>query len=139
MQSWTDKLNAPSVSSKKRLVKAIADMPAGALMYISTPMEIDQYIRKIPYGMAVSVKKMRDDLARKNEADCTCPMTTGIFLRIVAEASFERINLGDVSHITAFWRVIETESSLAQKLSFGAAFVGQKRREEKIKPLNAKP
>jgi hypothetical protein len=60
-------------------------MPAGALMYISTPQEIDQYIKLIPHGQSLTVQQMRDDLAIKYQADCICPLTTGIFLRIVAE------------------------------------------------------
>lgn len=33
---------------------------------------------------------MRKDLASKNRTDYTCPVTTGLFLRIVAEANFEK-------------------------------------------------
>jgi hypothetical protein len=101
-------------------------------MYISTPLEIDEYIKKIPYGQSISIQQMRDDLAKKNGADCTCPLTTGIFLRIVAEAAFENINSGTGSSPTPFWRAIDPKSSIAKKLSFDIAFVKQKRDEESI-------
>ena len=132
MQSWSEKLNCAKPSQKKRLEKSIAGMSAGSLMYISTPLEIDEYIKKIPYGQSISVQPMRDDLAKKNGADCTCPLTTGIFLRIVAEAAFENINSGTGSSPTPFWRAIDPKSSIAKKLSFDIAFVKQKRDEESI-------
>ena len=39
---------------------------------------------------------MRDDLAclKQYQADKTCPVTTGIFLRIISEASYEEYDNG---------------------------------------------
>jgi len=75
---------------------------------------------------------MRVDLANSNKADCTCPLTTGIFLRIVAEAAFETINGGNSPDTTPFWRVIEPKASIVKKLSFDGAFIQQMRDEENI-------
>lgn len=133
MQTWSAKLNGAKSPQKKRLEKSIAGMPAGAVMYISTPREIDDYIKKIPYGRTVSARQLRDDLAQANGADVTCPLTTGIFLRIVAEAAFEAINNDNPkppTPPTPFWRVIEPASSLSKKLSFDSAFIQRMRNEE---------
>jgi hypothetical protein len=47
-------------------------------------------------------------------------------LRIVAEANYEKVQQGlTMDEITPFWRVIEPNSSLAKKLSFGQAFLVQ--------------
>ncbi len=132
MPSWTEKLNSGKPSQKKRLEKSFAGMSPGSLMYISTPQEIDAYVRSIPYGNSVSVIKMRGDLAKKHGADFTCPLTTGIFLRIVAEAAFERIDSAGDDVMTPFWRMIEPKSNLAGKLSFDGDFIPRKRREEGI-------
>lgn len=132
MQTWTEKLNASKNPQKKRLEKTVAGMPAGALMYISTPLEIDEYIKTIPRGQGVSIQQMRDNLAKMNKADCTCPLTTGIFLRIVAEAAFEKVNRGDTSNLTPFWRVIDHKANLVKKLSFDVAFIQQMRDQENI-------
>jgi hypothetical protein len=132
MQTWTEKLNCSKNPQKKKLAKSVAGMPAGALMYISTPLEIDAYIKTIPRGQGVSIKQMRDDLAKMNKADCTCPLTTGIFLRIVAEAAFEKVNSGDSSYLTPFWRVIDPKANIVKKLSFDAAFIQQMRHDEGI-------
>jgi hypothetical protein len=132
MQTWTEKLSLPKRSHKKRLNKAVAGMPAGALMYISTPIEIDEYINAIPHGHSVSIHQMRAELAKRNQADCTCPLTTGIFLRIVAEAAFERIQNSGSSRITPFWRLIDPGASIVKKLTFGSAFIEKMRAEESI-------
>lgn len=132
MQTWTEKLNCSKTPQIKRLEKSVAGMPAGSLMYMSTPLEIDEYIKKIPYGQGVSVQQMRDDLAKMNKADCTCPLTTGIFLRIVAEAAFEKINRGVSSNSTPFWRVIDPGASIVKKLSFDRALIEKMRDEESI-------
>lgn len=68
----------------KQLDKAFADMPEGCVMLIATPQIIDEYVRGIAFGKRVDTKTMRRDLAQQFEAEYTCPVTTGIFLRIVA-------------------------------------------------------
>lgn len=132
MVTWSDKLSSPKVAQKKILDKSVAGMPAGSLMYISTPQEIDQYINSVPYGNSKTIQQMRDDLAKNNQADCTCPLTTGIFLRIVAEAAFERMNQGDCENVTPFWRVIDLKASIVKKLSFDSSIIQRMRDEESI-------
>ena len=132
MSTWSEKLTCEKTPQKKILDKSVAGMAKGALMYISTPQEINQYIKLIPYGQSLTVQQMRDDLAIKNQADCTCPLTTGIFLRIVAEAAFEKINQGDSLHPTPFWRVIDQKANIVKKLSFDSSFIKRMRDEESI-------
>ena len=59
---------------------------------------------------------MRDDLAKDYQEDKTCPVITGIFLRIVSEASYEDYNSSfNLEAITLFWRIVEPDSKLAGK------------------------
>lgn len=133
MKSWQEKLNDPKPSQVKKLEKDVLGKPAGTVMYISTPLEIDKYVRSIPAGKAITTTELREALAKKNKADFTCPLTTGIFLRIVAEAAFEGFNAGKkVSAMTPFWRVIEPTSNLAKKLSFDSSFIKKQRAKEGI-------
>jgi hypothetical protein len=102
-------------------------------MLIATPEIVDDYIRQIPAGKSVDVLTLRDDLARGHGAERTCPLTTGIFLRIVAEAAYERHMQGmPWNRITPFWRVIDERSKLAAKLSFGPDIVHERRMKERI-------
>jgi hypothetical protein len=126
--TWNDKLRCSKASEVKRLDKAFAGMAEGCRMLIASPAIIDEYVQAIPEGSAIPVKAMRDDLADCHKAEHTCPVTTGIFLRIVAEAAWERHLMGaPINMITPFWRVIEPDSPLAAKLACGPDFIRQQR------------
>jgi hypothetical protein len=93
-------------------------------MLIATPKIIDKYIQEIGFGKRINIKTLRKDLAIAHNADYTCPVTTGIFLRIVAEANYEKLQQGKrFKEITPFWRAIEPNSALAKKLTFGQDFL----------------
>ena len=119
-KSWLDKLNEKREPKIKKIEIDFADIPAGSTMLIATPKLIDQYIQEIEFGNRTDTKTLRKDLAIEHNADYTCPVTTGIFLRIVAEANYEKLQRGNfIEEITPFWRVIEPNSTLAKKLTFG--------------------
>ncbi len=61
----------------------------------------------------------------------TCPITTGIFVRIAAEAAHEKFEKGTpLNKITTFWRVISETSPAAKKLSFGTDLLNKMRLKE---------
>ena len=123
-KSWLDKLNENKEPKIKKIDIDFADIPAGSNMFIATPKLIDQYINEIGVGKRIDLKTLRKDLAIEHNADYTCPVTTGIFLRIVAEANYEKLQQGKhLQEITPFWRVIEPNSALAKKLTFGQVFL----------------
>ena len=130
-KSWLDKLNENKESKIKRIDIDFADIPAGSTMFIATPKLIEQYIKKIGVGKRINIKTLRKDLALAHNADYTCPVTTGIFLRIVAEANYEKLQQGErLEEITPFWRAIEPNSTLAKKLTFGQDFLLQQIEKE---------
>ena len=96
-------------------------MKAGEKMLIATPQIINKYVNQIPSSY-LDMKTMIKDLALSHNADVTCPVTTGIFLRIVAEFAYEQHKGGKTS-ITPFWRVVNPRSDLAKKLACGPAFI----------------
>jgi hypothetical protein len=131
-KTWTDKVNDLTKEYiVKKVEKDFADIPAGAKMLISTPKIIDDYVRQIPKGKSGSLATMRKDLAIEYGAEYTCPVTSGIFLRIVSEAAHEQIEKGTpMNKVAPFWRVIDEKSALSKKLSFGQNFVKQQRKKE---------
>ncbi len=130
-KTWLEKLNENKASKIKRIDIDFADIPAGSNMFIATPKIIENYIQEIDFGKRIDIKTLRKDLAIAHDADYTCPVTTGIFLRIVAEANYDKLQNGDlVEEITPFWRVIEPNSALAKKLSFGQDFILQQIEKE---------
>ena len=69
---------------------------------------------------------MRKDLAIKYGADFTCPLSTGFFLRIVAEFNYENMKLKDFQ-ICPFWRIISPNSKFSNNLTFDKKFLVRRR------------
>lgn len=132
-KSWQEKLHIDREAEIEVTTKDFADIPAGATMLIATPLIMDNYIRQIPRGHFTDIKQIRKDLAASYHAQYTCPLTAGIFLRIVAEAAYEEYEKGKVlSKIAPFWRAIHLRSPTAKKLSFGTDFLRERQEKEGI-------
>ena len=125
-KTWEEKMHNGRKAVIERLDKTFTDIPAGSTMLIATPEIVDAYIRNIPEGVHTSLQPMRKDLAAIYHAEHTCPVTSGIFLRIVAENAYEQYQKGTpVSKITPFWRMIDMKSPTLKKLTFGTDFIKQ--------------
>ena len=96
-------------------------------MLISRPIDIEKLIKKVRYGKLITKSQLRKKLALDAGADTTCPLTTGIFLRIVSEAAEEDALAGKKS-IAPYWRVIGEKGELNEKFPNGAD--GQAKRLE---------
>lgn len=106
-------------------------MPESCKMLIVSPPIINNYIQHIPFGKSRDLNSMRNDLAKAFGAEKTCPVTTGIYLRIVAEAAFEAYQNGNsIQSITPFWRVIHSKMKVAAKLACVTDFIEQQRQKE---------
>jgi len=132
-KTWQQKFNNGRVPVLESADKDWAGIPAGEKFLISTPAEIDAFIRQIPKGKAVSFATLKRDIALEHGTQYMCPLTAGIFTRIVAERAWEQMQQGmKVDEITPFWRVVDLKMPLAKKLSFGTDFLKQKRAEEEL-------
>src|SRR5262245_38198780 len=130
-KTWQEKLNINRKPEVVRIEKSYAGIPVGAQVLVSTPNEVNAFVRRIPEGRFVPPEEVRRRLAVKHGADTACPLATGIFLRIMAEAAWEQIQQGkDSADVTPFWRVVPPRSSLAKKLACGEAFVRKMQRQE---------
>jgi hypothetical protein len=97
----------------------VVDNPRGrGKMLIPRPLDIDALVRRVQRGKLATVDQIRERLAVDAHADLTCPLTTGIFLRITAEAADEDASRGE-KDITPYWRVIKGDGSLNEKLPGG--------------------
>ena len=131
MSTATEKFNKKYTEVVKTIEKNFADLKAGEKMLISSPRSIANYIAKIPYGTEKSVKLMRRELAENANADNTCPLTCGIFLRIAIEASIEQSNVAKPD--LPFWKVIDRNSSLMKKLPISEKCLTELRTSEVLK------
>ena len=121
MSAATEKFNNKYTEVVKTIEKNFADLKVREKMLISSPRSIANYVAKIPYGTEKSVKLMRRELAENANADNTCPLTCGIFLRIAIEASIEQSN--GAKPALPFWRVIDRFSSLIKKLPISEIYL----------------
>jgi hypothetical protein len=129
-KSWIEKFKRKDAPEVKVIEKSFWGKPAGSKMLIPTPQIIQNYINRSRQGSLLDVKTMKQDLAFEYGADFTCPLTTGIFLKIVAEANFELMKSETRQEICPFWRIIDPHSDLARKLSFGSEFITKMRADE---------
>lgn len=132
-KTWQEKFDTTKPPVIKVIDKRFADIKAGETMFIATPKIIDTYVKNIPYGSKSTVKTMRNDLAKSHKADKTCPVTSGIFLRIASEVAYQEFQNGkSLEQITPFWRIVEANSTLANKLSCGLDFILEQQIKEDL-------
>lgn len=86
----------------------------GKVMLIAPPKYYDEVIKKVEYGELITTSMIREYLAVRVGADFTDPMTAGIFINIVAWASYQRN-----SDITPYWRVIKSDGELNSRFPLG--------------------
>lgn len=82
----------------------------GSKMLFAPPSFYDELMKSVPKGKIITVSQMRDYLAKRNNADFTDPMTAGIFVQIVAWASYQRDE-----NITPYWRTLKSDGELNSK------------------------
>ncbi|HTN47775.1 MAG TPA: hypothetical protein VL098_15610 [Flavipsychrobacter sp.] len=130
-KSWKEKMNPKAQWQLEKTTKKFADIPEGATMLIATPTIVEDYVKNIPEGSSSNIQQMRKDLAATYHADFACPVTSGIFLRIVAEKAYEEYIEGkSPEEIVPFWRIIDKKSPTAKKLTFGMEWVSAQRKSE---------
>ena len=91
-KSWREKMK---VEQEPKIVKLPPEgwqRMGGRTMLVSTPHDVDALIRKIPKGKVATSAQLRQKLAEDAGAECACPTSTGIFVRIAAEAAEEAIH-----------------------------------------------
>jgi alkylated DNA nucleotide flippase Atl1 len=116
--SWKAKLHKPMRPKLVAISDGMAKRFGHGMMLIPTALELDAMIRKIPRGQVSTLAQIRSRLARWHNADLTCPLVSGIFLRIVAEAA-EEDRLAGRPDITPYWRVVGDDGKLNPKFPGG--------------------
>ena len=87
-QTAIERLNKAKSPKVVILEKDFAGIRAGS-MFVATPKIVDEFINKMPYGRFITMPELRADLAIEYDCDATCPVSTAIFLRVVAEAALK--------------------------------------------------
>ena len=86
----------------------------GDKMYFAPPIDYDKVMRLVPCGKLLTVGTIRDYFAKQSGADFTEPITAGIFVSIVAWASYQR-----AEDKTPYWRTLKANGELNAKYPGG--------------------
>lgn len=117
---WRKRFGAAKPPHVVMLHADFAGVKAGNTMLISSPGEIANYLSRIPHGETRTIERLRNELARKAGANAMCPVTTAIYLRVVAEVALTDLAAGkQLDEVVPFWRVVTPDSKVAKKLSCG--------------------
>jgi hypothetical protein len=138
-KSWHEKLHNGQEPKIVKIPREGWKRMGGATMLVSTPLDVDAAIRTVPKGKLVTSAQLRSRLAKDHGAECACPTSTGIFVRIAAEAAEEDLAQGK-KKITPWWRVIKIDGSLNEKFPGGAELQAERLETEghAIIPATAK-
>ncbi|MEC8480646.1 MAG: hypothetical protein VXZ17_03245 [Pseudomonadota bacterium] len=130
-QTAIERLNKAKSPKVVILEKDFAGIRAGSSMFVATPKIVDEFINKMPYGRFITMPELRADLAIEYDCDATCPVSTAIFLRVVAEAALEHLEQGaKTADITPFWRVVAPGDKISARLPIDQKWLEARRQEE---------
>ncbi len=88
-------------------------------MLVPSPEMVYDLMRIIPAGKIITVKEIREILAAENGSDVTCPLATGIFIWIAANASVEMYEKGLTDWVIPYWRTLKRFGELVSKYPGG--------------------
>ncbi|MBM3308878.1 MAG: hypothetical protein FJY77_01360 [Candidatus Altiarchaeales archaeon] len=114
-KTWTEKLceshGLPKV--EKIRGKMVGKWGAGTVA-IPAPIEVDEFMKKVPQGKVTTINEIRKGVAKKHKATVGCPITCGIFAWIAAHAAEEQKAQGK-KETTPWWRTIKSDGTLNEK------------------------
>ena len=115
-KSFNEKLNDSKDLPKISEITDIKEISryGGTKLLIAPPLAYDEIMKMVPAGKVITSDYMRCFLAEKHGADCTCPLTAGIFINIAAKASEERSY-----DETPYWRTLKKDGELNEKYPGG--------------------
>lgn len=118
-KSWVEKLHiSHDLPRVVELTGKKAEKWGEGKMVIVAPIEVDELMRQVPKGKVATTGELREELAKKHKVMTTCPLTTGIFANIAAQAAEEE-RLAGKKDITPYWRTLKTGGELNPKFPGG--------------------
>ncbi len=114
-KTWTQKLQTNNGLPK---IEDAPEVWGGGSMIIPSPMMVYEAMQLVPNGFVVSKNYLRKYLAKTNGCSIACPMTTGIFSNIAAQAAEENKSQG-IADNTPWWRVTKEKGELNDKFPGG--------------------
>jgi len=128
-KSWCEKLeDNKGLPQVEEITEKMSKRWGTGTVVIPAPMEVNEIMRKVPEGKLITINEIRAALAKKHKASIGCPITTGIFAWIAANAAEEQRQRGE-KDTTPYWRTLKTGGVINEKYPGGVE--GQKKLLEK--------
>ena len=119
-KSWSEKMQPEGLPKIVRLDEKQSKRLGGAkTMVVPHPQDVYELMAQVPRGHLLSVPLLRKMLAGKYNTDTACPLTTGIFIWIAANASQEKADKGEIPEPIPWWRTVKAKGELVAKYPGG--------------------
>jgi alkylated DNA nucleotide flippase Atl1 len=120
--SWSEKLDRDEGFPKVVPIgPSMTSQWGEGTMVIPAPREVDEIMKRVPEGKLITINEIRAVLARRHGATIGCPMTTGIFAWIAANAAEEDAEDRANEDVTPYWRTLKTGGFLNEKYPGGVS------------------
>jgi len=118
-KTWEEKLNDSKGYPKVEKINGRMTKQWGTgTLVVPSPLEVDELMRKVPKGKLTTINEIRSALATKHNATIGCPLTTGLFAWISANAAEEQKQRG-IADFTPYWRTLKAGGLLNEKYPGG--------------------
>jgi len=118
-KSWSEKLkDSQGLPKVEKITGKMSKRWGSGTVVIPSPMEVNEIMKKVPAGKVTTINEIRAVLAKKHKATIGCPMTTGIFAWVAANAAEEE-KQKSAKNITPYWRTLKTDGSINEKYPGG--------------------
>lgn len=116
---WQDKLQGDKDLPKVvKINEKMSRRWGTGTVAIPAPRDIDALMKQVPKGKVTTINEMRGKIARDHHATIGCPITTGIFAWIAANAAEEQKRAGR-KEITPYWRTLKNGGEVNPKYPGG--------------------
>ena len=118
-KSWSEKLmDSKGLPRVEKIEGKMIKRWGTGTMVIPAPMEVNELMRRVPEGKLTTINEIRAALAKRHGATIGCPITTGIFAWIAANAAEEQRQEGE-KDITPYWRTLKIGGVINEKYPGG--------------------
>lgn len=119
-KSWSEKLrDSRDLPRVEKISDKMSKRWGTGSVVIPAPLEVDELMKRVPEGKVITIGEIRAALAKKHGATIGCPLTTGIFAWVAANAAGEDREKG-VKNVTPYWRTLKTGGVINSKYPGGA-------------------
>ena len=118
-KTWKEKLyNANGLPKVQVIDENMSQRWGTGTFVIPAPAEVYEVMEGVPEGKLITISEIRQILAKKHDTTIGCPLTTGIFAWVSANAS-EEIKANGEGKGIPYWRTLKSDGSLNEKYPGG--------------------